>query len=126
MVGLPVLGLLGVLEAGRHIPAPLSIGGEWTLVADPAWQCGGPAGAPLRQLTFNVSQSGTEALITLSDGRATAIEAVVAGRTVTAGSFHATIGGGLGARTLQGEVQFGGCPPAAFRAFRQAARKGVE
>jgi hypothetical protein len=122
LVGLPVLGLLGILEAGRGIPAPLSIAGDWTLEFDPAAQCAtGPAG--LRQPALNISQSGTGALITVNDGHATMLEATVNGTTLTAKSLTATISGKPGARTLEGKMNFDGCAPVAFRAVHLAPKK---
>ena len=125
LVGVPVLGLLGILEAGRGIAAPLSIGGEWTLEFDPAARCAsGPAG--LRQPALSISQSGTEALITLNDGHATTLEATVHGDNLSAKSLTATISGKPGARTLEGTMNFDGCAPVAFRAVRQASKKRGE
>lgn len=129
LVGVPVMGLLGILEAGRSIPAPLSIGGEWTLEFDPAAHCAnGLAG--LRQPAWNISQSGAEALITLNDVHATTLEARVNGAALTAKSpaagIAASIAGKPGARTLQGEMNFEGCAPIAFRAVRQAPKRRAE
>jgi len=122
LVGVPVLGLLGILEAGRGISAPLSIAGDWTLEFDPAAHCAnGPAG--LRQPALSISQSGTEVLITVNDGRATALEATVDGVTLTAKSLTATISGKPGERLLEGHMHFDGCAPVAFRAVRQASQK---
>ena len=126
LVGVPVLGLLGILEAGRGIPAPPSIGGEWTLEFDLAAHCATPPGAILRQPAFNISQSGTEALVTLDDGHATTLECAVNGNVLTAKSLTATIAGKKGERTLQGTMQIDGCGPVAFRAIRQAPKKGGE
>jgi hypothetical protein len=119
-VGVPVLGLLGILEAGRGISAPLSISGDWTLAFDPAAPCPSPPGSILQQIAFSVSQSGPEAVITLKDGYATALAATIHGRTLTAGSFTATISGERDKRTLDGRVNYGGCAPVAFHAVRQA------
>jgi hypothetical protein len=110
LVGVPVLGLLAILEAGRGIPAPLSIAGDWTLEFDPAAQCAtGPTG--LRQPALNISQSGTGALITVN------------GATLTAKSLTATISRKPGARTLEGKMNFDGCAPVAFRAVHLAPKK---
>ena len=125
LVGVPVMGLLGILEAGRGIPAPLSIGGEWALEFDPAAHCAnGPAG--LRQPALSISQSGTEALITVNDGHATTLEATVNGATLTAKSLTAAIAGKPGERTLEGKMNFDGCAPVAFRAVRQAPKRRGE
>jgi hypothetical protein len=124
-VGLPVLALLGILEAGRNIRAPLSIAGDWTLEFDPAAGCAnGPA--DLRQPALNISQSGSEALITLNDGHATSLEATVNGAVLKAGSLTASIAGKPAARTLAGAMNFAGCAPVPFRGVRQVSRKRDE
>ena len=126
MVGIPVLGLLGILEAGRSITAPLSIGGDWTVEFDTAPHCAnGPS--VLRQPAFSISQSGTGALITLNDGHATTLEATIDGATLTAktpsAAIAATVAGKLDQRTMEGKVSLSGCAPVAFHAVRQAPKK---
>ena len=130
MVGVPVLGLLGILEAGRSIPAPLSVGGEWDLQSDPTAGCANPPGSLQRQLACSISQSGAEAVITLHDGRGTTLEATIDGATLTAksanGAIAATIAGKVDARTMEGEVTLPGCAPVAFHAVRKAFRNRSE
>ena len=122
MVGVPVVGLLGILDAGRSIRAPLSISGDWTLEFDPAARCAnGPGG--LQQPVWNISQSGTGALITVNDGHATTMDATIDGATLTAKSLTATIAGKSDARIMEGKVSLDGCAPVAFRAVRQTAKK---
>lgn len=126
LVGVPVLGLLGILEAGRGITAPLSITGDWMLEFDPAAHCAtGPSG--LRQPVLNISQSGTGALITVNDGHATMLEAIINGATLTGKSpavaIAASIAGKPGARTLEGKMNFDGCTTVAFRAVHVAPKK---
>lgn len=127
LVGVPVLGLLGILEAGRAIAAPLSIGGEWAIESDPTANCANPPGSLQRQLAWSISQSGTAALITLHDGYGTTLEATIDGSTLTAkspgGTIAATITGKLGKRTMEGKISLVGCVPAAFRAVRQVPGK---
>ena len=115
MVGAPVLGLLGILEAGRTIAAPPSIGGEWTLQFDAGPQC---AGIPA---SLNISQSGPAATITLNDGRT--IQARVDGVTLSGESLRVSIAGKAGSRTLIGVLSLNGCGPVAFHAIRRAAAK---
>jgi len=115
-----VLGLLGILEAGRGIVAPPAISGDWNVDFGAPGSCG--AGR-LRQPALSISQSGTDAVITLNDGRATSFEATVNGGTVTAARFSATISGQSGARVLDGKLNLDGCGPVAFRALRLAAGK---
>jgi len=121
-----VLGLLGILEAGRGIAPPLAVGGEW-VVEFGSGSAGCSSGlAGLRQPALNISQSGTQAIVTLNDGHATSLNALIDGPDLTAKWLRATIAGKPGERTLQGEMTFAGCAPVAFRAVRQAARKGGE
>jgi hypothetical protein len=126
LVGVPVLGLLGILEAGRTIPAPPSISGDWNIEFDAKASClSGPSA--LRQPALSISQSGTQALITLNDGHATLLEAAIDGAALTAKSassgISASIAGKPGERTLEGKMNFAGCAPVAFRAIRQTPKK---
>ena len=125
LVGLPVLGLLGILEAGRSIAAPPAIGGEWTVEFTAAPQCA-TSSANLRQPALSISQSGVEALIMLNDGHATTVAASLEGNTLSAKSLTATIAGKRGSRTLEGHMSFAGCAPMAFRAVRATSKKRAE
>jgi len=125
-VGLPVLCLFGIIEMGKGIAAPLSIGGEWTVQFDPAANCASGL-SRLRQPVLSISQSGPGALITLNDGRSTTLAATITGATLAAASLTATIAGKPGEHVLEGKFDFDGCAPVAFRATRQAqAKKGGE
>ncbi len=115
-----MLGLLGILEAGRGIAAPLAVGGEWTLEFDAPGACANlPSG-------LNISQSGAGVLIALKGARPVSMEGRVEGATLSAGWLTAAIGGKPGARTLEGALRIEGCRPAAFRAVRQVPRKQGE
>jgi len=121
LVGVPVLGLFGILEAGRSLAAPPSVSGDWTVEFDSAANCAGLA--RLRQPALTISQSGTEARITLNDGRATTLEASINESSLTAKSLTAAITGKAAQRVLEGKVELDGCGPVAFRAVRQAPAK---
>jgi hypothetical protein len=120
LVGLPVLGLLGILEAGRGIAAPPAISGDWTVDFGASGACGV---GRWRQPALSISQSGTDAIITINDGRTTAFEATVNGGMLTGARLSATISGKPGARVLEGKLNLDGCSPVAFRAVRQVASK---
>jgi hypothetical protein len=123
MVGVPVLGLLGILRAGRSIQAPLSVAGEWAIEADPTANCANPPGSLQRQLAWTISQSGTQATITLHDGYGTRLDAGIDGPTLTAGSPGGTVAaritGGVEGRRMEGKITLPGCAPVAFHAVRQ-------
>jgi len=116
LVGAPVLGLLGILEAGRAIAAPVSVGGEWKIEPDSAVSCADvPAG-------MSISQSGAYALITLKDGET--MDGAVSGATLSGKSLQASIAGNAAGRTLQGTMRLNRCGLIAFRAARQPRKQG--
>jgi len=61
LVGIPLVALVGILRAGRSLPAPISIDGVWKLEAvsqgPPAQPCGKFA-ADLSNSSLSISQSG--------------------------------------------------------------------
>ncbi|MGA2413924.1 MAG: hypothetical protein ABSF59_05730 [Candidatus Sulfotelmatobacter sp.] len=67
LVGLPILGLVGVLKSGRNLTAPISVDGVWQLQADPAQLAASPCGQALASrsdaTTFAISQSGKTFLL---------------------------------------------------------------
>jgi hypothetical protein len=68
-VGVPLLGLVGILRAGRGLSAPVAISGDWSLQADAAPLASDFCGAEwiqLAQPALSISQSGTEIAVTLN------------------------------------------------------------
>ena len=128
LVGLPLLGVSGILRAGSGLVAPPSFGGTWALAtADAPGGCARPAG-PLR-----VTQSGRRAQVTLG---AVAAGADVDGRRLRTRGAVATAGpcagwrveaegvGGPVPEALTGRLVPEGCAcaPVPFRASRRASR----
>jgi hypothetical protein len=67
LVGLPLLGLVGVLKVGHSVSAPVSIDGAWKLDVDNP--VSGPCGKALASLptsAFNISQSGKNLVLNLN------------------------------------------------------------
>lgn len=64
LVGLPVAGLLGILEAGSRLQAPRDVTGEWRMNA-PISSSTDSEPAPR---TLEISQSGVYLSVTLGDG----------------------------------------------------------
>jgi len=60
LVGVPLLGIVGVLKAGRHIPAPISVNGTWSVSTDSTRLSPGPCGEAnsLSNLSLVILQSG--------------------------------------------------------------------
>lgn len=70
LVGLPLLGLIGVLKAGRRLTAPISVDGTWKLDTTAGYLLSGPCGKPLASLqssTMTISQSGTSLVLALGE-----------------------------------------------------------
>jgi hypothetical protein len=71
LVGLPLLGLVGVLKAGRRVSAPISVDGGWKLDATVSKPLSGSCSKPLVSLqdsTLTISQSGKNLVLSLNRG----------------------------------------------------------
>lgn len=140
LVGVPLLGLLGILRAGERIVPPRHVGGAW-VVADGSAAglqavCPG-LGFPETGTEIDVSQSGTRARIVLNDSLATPLDARIEGLTLTARPeredgacagrelrLAATLDTLAAPMALQGTVSVAGCaacPTVPFHAVRAAS-----
>jgi hypothetical protein len=151
LVGLPLLGLVGILRGGRSLTAPFSVDGAWKIESGvsrlPASPCGNflslVSNAPL-----SISQSGKSLVVTLTGGTKTTT-GTLDGKTVRA-QFAGTVRSGAdksGAaacgdgsltlaatldplaepRTLSGTLSIegcGSCTPLEFHAVRQPKSPG--
>lgn len=149
LVGIPLLGLIGILHGGRHLRAPLSVGGNWNLTADLSPWAGKPCGdllAGIKQPAFNISQSGAMLVFTLNNPQAATFGGTLRGTELTAGavassatagdacspaeavSMNAVVGKAGAQSALSGTLQLRNCAtcaPIAFKAIRQvSAKKG--
>jgi hypothetical protein len=82
MVGLPLVGLFFILDAGAELEAPRSIGGDWTLT--PA------AEVESRRCALPSGEAGARLTILQSGGRAEVSLRTTAGEL----DMHALVGGG--------------------------------
>lgn len=84
LVGLPLLGLAGVLRTGRHLTAPVSIDGEWKLQTTSHNLSGGcvKAASQLPDSLMTISQSGKGLVVSFSNGPKLSGSAVLDGVTV--------------------------------------------
>jgi len=137
LVGLPVLGLVGILRAGGSLAAPPAIHGPWEVSADfTSWRgvpCGQwltDAGQPLMTIT----QAAAEMSVSLNNPEKTILTGTLTGNTLdamvpcvagsaAAGSpnssyeyplhsslhLHAVINGQGTARFLTGSISLDGC-----------------
>lgn len=147
LVGIPLLGLVGILHGGRRLRAPLSVGGNWNLTADFSPWTGKPCGdllAGIKQPAFNISQSGAMLVFTLNDPQAATFDGTLRGTELTAGadassvsvsdacspaeaiSMNAVVGETGVQAALSGTLRLRSCDtcaPLAFKAIRQASAK---
>jgi hypothetical protein len=86
LVGLPLLGLAGILKSGRDLKAPLAIDGTWkidSLSAHTEGQSCEKAISSLAAQSFAVSQSGKTLTLTLNNAAKTSAAGTLDGRSVT-------------------------------------------
>jgi hypothetical protein len=145
LVGAPLLGLLGILRSGRHLSAPVSVGGTWNLEEDLTPLAGSgckEAFANISQPFFAISQSGSRLTLTLNNPEQTTLPGTILQNTLTVGTdpaksadegshrcrhpqdihLQAEINLQGQQRELTGTLSVAGCPdcPALpFRAVRQ-------
>jgi hypothetical protein len=148
LVGVPLLGLLGILRAGQRLGAPASVGGTWNLEEDLTPLAGSACKGALDNINqpfFTASQSGALLTFTLNNPEQTTLPGSIRQGTVTMGSessakdashdcarpqaihFQATLSQQGLQRLLTGTLTIAGCPdcPALpFRAVRQSSPKG--
>ena len=140
LVGFPLLGLIGILNVGRHLHAPAAVGGVWDLEADLQPSLSTACRAPLaaRQPTLTISQSGRYLTLTLDQmegfGKVEnttligAVSAVANGISCSSGEeavhvqakFKPSVDGDL----MTGVIEIkgcSGCVPVPFRATRRPA-----
>jgi hypothetical protein len=146
LVGLPLLGLVGVLRSGRTLTAPFSVDGAWKIDTGTAHPSAAPCGDFLSSLSnspVSISQSGTSLVIGLGSGKTTT--GILDGKTIKAqfaGSANpnandcsdhnlaltATLDPQTEPRTLSGRITVEGCAtcaPVEFYATRQPRPAGA-
>jgi len=87
LVGLPIVGLAGVLKSGRTLTAPISVDGLWKVQVDPAQLAALPCGRSLAFMqgaTIAISQSGTNFTLTLDSSPKSMGSGAVEGTTLKA------------------------------------------
>lgn len=146
LVGLPILGLLGVLKSGRHLIAPISVDGVWRFQADPSQLAALPCGQRVSGVFDSavvISQSGRSLALSLNGGAKSTGSGLLDGRTLKAVaeansdymaetgcrkdqvlSLAATVNPNVEPRSLSGILSVQGCPSCAqvaVTAVRQTA-----
>jgi len=125
LVGLPLLVVLGTLQAGRRLAGPPAISGDWTVNDPAAWSICAKTAAATPAL-FSISQSGADLEIALNDRDRTIIAGRLEGsRFSTRGSsaesivrMEGNVAGSRGRRSLVGWVSFSGGAPCGLTLVR--------
>lgn len=144
LVGLPVLGVVGILRLGRGLTAPPDIGGTWRAGLSPAAQLVPPCvELSSESSAFDVAQSGRHVGLTLNDAARTRLAASLEGERLWGRAERLPLLGTArnacpeaplelaadvsfegGAPHLVGHLWAGGCAacaPVSFRAERVAS-----
>lgn len=145
LVGIPLLGVVGILGAGRRLTAPISVAGSWDFKIDPiaseTQSCIARLGF-MRPTVMDISQSGRYLTLTLNSQPKVGLRATLQGQTVagnstsflgascdgTAGlALTAEIDATVAPRVMSGVLKFDDCPScgsANFQAARQVFSTG--
>ncbi len=144
LVGLPLLGLAGVLRSGRKLIAPISIDGTWKVEGDASRISNQPCAKTLSSLlntSLVISQSGKNLAITFNNPTKTVGSGLLEGKSLRASIgpqrdsageagcggdqipiLNAAIDPKSEPRILTGTLSVSectSCTPVAFRAVRQ-------
>jgi hypothetical protein len=87
LVGLPALGVVGVLHAGKNLKPPVFLGGTWSLRVSAEVAGARPCGDSAIRLdgsTLTIFQSGPTLLITIDGEQKTLLEGEIKDLAVTA------------------------------------------
>ena len=91
LVGIPILGILGLLQFGQTLSAPISVAGTWNAQLSLPDQLDSAAGDPLIHpgpTLLNISQSGPHLFIAFNDDQKTILVGNVKDMTIDASVFR--------------------------------------
>jgi len=85
LVGLPVLGILGLLQVGRTLSAPISLAGTWNAQLGPNSDstASGP-GLLAEPMVLTIKQSGSHVILVFDDNQRTTLVGKIQGGTIDA------------------------------------------
>jgi len=136
LVGLPLIGLAGVLRSGRHLAAPISVDGNWKVEASNSTKTASCAAvATFLSSPVSISQSGRNLVVTFGNGKSVVPGALEDNSIKTSipvdgepgtqcgqAILTAIVDAKSAPRVMTGQLAFLGCPscaPFAFHAVRQ-------
>ncbi len=139
LVGLPVLGVLGVLHVGRGLTSPVSVSGSWNVEVSRQLSGYSSCEDVLRQsqpLVLTISQSGPHVFLSFDNNKKIKLAGAIESTSVNASSLHlsartvwddrnspdamrlyATFDREAGAGRLVGSLNFNKCPGAPEMTF---------
>jgi hypothetical protein len=91
LVGMPVLGILGLLRVGQKLSAPISLAGPWNAQLSLPSQPDSAAGDSLSDpgpILLNISQSGPNLFLAFDDDQKTTLVGKVQDTTIDASVFR--------------------------------------
>jgi len=91
LVGIPILGILGLLQVGQTLSAPISVAGTWNAQLSLPSQLDSAAGDPLIHpgpTLLNISQSGPRLFLAFNDDQKTTLVGNVQDMTIDASVFR--------------------------------------
>jgi len=147
LVGLPLLGLAGVLRSGRSLTAPISVDGVWKIETDAGHLAALSCDKSVTGFSSVViSQSGKSLVLTLNNSSKTTASGTLEGKSLKASvvpardpsgksacqgdqplTLTATVDPNTEPRSLTGLLSVNGCPscvPLPFHAVRQPRAVG--
>ena len=85
LVGLPVLGVLGLLQVGQTLSAPISLAGTWNAQLSPDTEST-PADPGLlpRPMVLTITQSGSDVILVFDDDQRTTLVGKIQGAIIDA------------------------------------------
>lgn len=147
LVGMPLLGLLGILRAGQRLTPPVSVGGAWYLEANFEALSSGSCRdllTSVNQPFLSILQSGANLALSLNNPQKTTLPGSIRGAVITVSQqdapvseetgectnpqsiqLNATVDNQGGKRILTGTLAIQGCAacqPIHFRAVRQSGK----
>ncbi len=136
LVGVPLLGLAGVLRSGRHLTAPVSIDGNWKVQATSQNLSGAclKSVSQLEDSVMTISQSGKGLVLGFSNGPKLSGSASLEGTSVNGTvsqtddntcslDLLASVDTKSEARVISGSMSVTGCPTCGSVTW-QAVREG--
>jgi|GEM_PF-2074707 len=85
LVGLPVLGIVGLLQVGQTLSAPISLAGTWNAQLNPESESTAADPGLLPQpMVLTITQSGPDVVLVFDDNQRTTLVGKIEGATIDA------------------------------------------